>query len=46
MTENDIKYRQGRSKKQADNKSCLWVESHNGACVPFSGLFHWTKQVW
>lgn len=41
MTENDIKYRQGRSKRQADNNEKLMFVSSIGLAVVLLGIIIW-----
>ena len=41
MTEHDIKYRQGRSKRQADNNEKLMFVSSIGLAVVLLGIIIW-----
>ena len=41
MTEDDIKYRQGRSKRQADNNEKLMFVSSIGLAVVLLGIIIW-----
>ena len=41
MTENDMKYRQGRSKRQADNNEKLMFVSSIGLAVVLLGIIIW-----
>ena len=41
MTENDMKYRQGRSKRQADNNEKLMFVSSIGLLITILGTIIW-----
>ena len=41
MTENDIKYRQGRSKKQVENNEKIMFISSIGLAVVILGIIIW-----